>query len=67
MILDRTHAFGDGLNLTGITDNLISARSESYLYTAANGLQKGVGIWGTLTAPRSPSERARQTHQAPWD
>ena len=40
VILDRAHAFGDGLNLTGITDNLISARSESYLYTATNRLQE---------------------------
>lgn len=49
VILDRSHAFSDGLNLTGITDNLTSARSESYLYTATNRLQESGGIWGALT------------------
>jgi len=48
-ILNRSYAFGDGINLTGITDSLISARSESYTYTAANRLGQGTGIWGQLT------------------
>jgi RHS repeat-associated protein len=48
-VLDRAHAFGDSINLTGIADNLTPARSESYAYTAANRLQQGDGIWGTLT------------------
>jgi RHS repeat-associated protein len=49
VVLDRSYAFGDAINLTGITDNLTSARSESYVYTNANRLQEGDGIWGTLT------------------
>jgi YD repeat-containing protein len=48
VVLGRSYAFGDNLNLTGITDNLIPARSESYSYTNANRLAQGVGIWGTL-------------------
>ena len=48
VVLDRSHAFGDGINLTGITDNLTSARNEAYVYTAANRLQEGDGVWGTL-------------------
>jgi RHS repeat-associated protein len=47
-ILDRLHAYGDGINLTGIVDNLTSSRSESYAYTAANRLQGAGGPWGTL-------------------
>jgi RHS repeat-associated protein len=49
VVLDRFHAFGDSLNLTGITDNITSARTESYAYTATNRLAQGTGIWGTLT------------------
>jgi RHS repeat-associated protein len=48
VVLDRSHAFGDSINLTGITDNITSARNESYIYTASNRLQEGVGSWGTL-------------------
>jgi YD repeat-containing protein len=48
-IVNRTHAFGDNVNLTGITDSLNSSRSESYVYTTNNKLQEGDGIWGTLT------------------
>ncbi len=49
VVVDRSHAFGDGINLTAVTDNIASARSESYTYTAANRLSEGDGIWGTLT------------------
>jgi hypothetical protein len=38
------HAFGDQINLTGITDNITSTRNESYIYTATNRLQEGDGI-----------------------
>ena len=49
VVLNRSYAFGDAINITGITDSLNSARSESYVYTASNRLQEGDGIWGTLT------------------
>lgn len=49
VVLDRSYAFGDGINLTGITDNLTPVRGETYVYTNSNRLQEGDGIWGTLT------------------
>jgi RHS repeat-associated protein len=49
VVLDRSYAFGDAINLTGISDNLTPARDETYTYTNANRLQQGDGIWGTLT------------------
>jgi RHS repeat-associated protein len=48
-IIDRTHAFGDGINLTGITENAVSGRNEGYAYSNANRLQSGTGPWDTLT------------------
>jgi RHS repeat-associated protein len=49
LVIDRSHARGDGLNLTGIADNIDSSRSQIYSYTAANRLAQADGIWGTLT------------------
>jgi RHS repeat-associated protein len=49
VVVNRSHAFGDQINLTGITDQITSTRNESYIYTATNRLQEGDGIWGTLT------------------
>lgn len=48
-IIDRSHAFSDGINLTGITENAVSGRSEGYAYTNANRLQNATGPWDTLT------------------
>ncbi len=46
---DRGHSFGDDINLTGITDNVTPARSETYAYTPpANRLQTAGGIWGSV-------------------
>jgi YD repeat-containing protein len=47
-VLDRSYAFGDDINLTGITDNLTSARTETLGYTATNRLNSAAGIWGSL-------------------
>jgi len=55
VVLDRSYSFGDGINLTGITDNLASARSETYSYTNTNRLQEGDGIWGALTWAYDPT------------
>ena len=49
MVVNRSHSFGDGINLTQITDNITSTRNETYTYTASNRLQEGDGIWGALT------------------
>jgi RHS repeat-associated protein len=48
-VRDRSFAFGDQINLTGITETAVSGRNESYVYTANNRLQEGDGAWGTLT------------------
>jgi RHS repeat-associated protein len=47
-IIDRTHAFSDGINLTGFTESAVSGRNEGYAYTAANRLQNATGPWDTL-------------------
>jgi RHS repeat-associated protein len=47
-ILDRLKAYSDGVNLTGINDNLDQSRTESFAYTPANRLQSADGLWGTL-------------------
>jgi RHS repeat-associated protein len=47
--LRRIHAYGDGLNLTGITETAVAGRNESYTYTPTNRLQNATGIWGSLT------------------
>ena len=49
VVIDRSHSFGDGINLTQITDNITSTRNETYTYTSSNRLQEGDGTWGTLT------------------
>jgi YD repeat-containing protein len=49
VVVDRAYTFGDGINITGIADNVNPARSEAYVYTASNRLQQGGGIWGTLS------------------
>jgi RHS repeat-associated protein len=48
VVVSRTYTVGDGINITGIADNVNSARSEAYVYTASNRLQQSQGIWGTL-------------------
>jgi YD repeat-containing protein len=48
-IIDRTHAFGDGINLTGITESAVSGRNEGYAYSNANRLQNATGPWDMLT------------------
>jgi hypothetical protein len=47
--LRRTHAYGDGLNLTGITEDAVPGRDESYAYTRTNRLQTANGIRGSLS------------------
>ena len=41
------YAYGDGLNLTGITDGLTPANSNVLSYTPANRLASATGPWGT--------------------
>jgi RHS repeat-associated protein len=41
------YAYGDGINLTGITDQVTAANTISLAYTAANRLQTASGTWGS--------------------
>jgi RHS repeat-associated protein len=49
IVLSRSLSRTDNVNLTGITDNADSTRSESYAYTPANRLQTAGGLYGSLT------------------
>jgi YD repeat-containing protein len=40
------YAYTDGMNLTGVNDNLVAANNNALWYTAANRLQNANGPWG---------------------
>ena len=46
-LIDRTHAHGDLLNLTAITDAVTPANSQTFSYSAANRLSTASGVYGT--------------------
>ena len=48
-LISRTHAHGDGWNLTAIGDNLDPAESQSLAYDAAGRLAAAAGSYGSLT------------------
>jgi len=48
-IIQRVHARADDLNLTGITDNVATANSQTFAYTDTNRLETAGGPWGDLT------------------
>ncbi len=41
------YAYGDGMNLTGITDLVTAANSNTLAYSPANRLSLAIGPWGT--------------------
>ncbi len=43
------YAYGDGINLTGVTDQVTAANTISLAYTAANRLSTASGNWGSST------------------
>jgi RHS repeat-associated protein len=43
------YAYTDGMNLTGVNDNLVAANDNTLWYTAANRLQNANGPWGNTT------------------
>ena len=47
MVQDRAYAYGDGLNLTGITDQATAANSNVLSYSPANRLASATGAWGS--------------------
>jgi YD repeat-containing protein len=46
-VLSKSYAYGDGLNLTGITDNVTPANSNVLGYSATNRLTSASGAWGS--------------------
>jgi YD repeat-containing protein len=58
-LLSRTLAYGDGINLTAVTDNLNAANNETYSYTPTNRLGETDGPWGSLDFATDPVGTAR--------
>jgi RHS repeat-associated protein len=48
-LLDRSLARADALNITGITDNVTAANSQTFGYTAANRLAAATGSYGAYS------------------
>jgi YD repeat-containing protein len=48
-IIHRTHARGNDLNLTGVTDAVAPANTQTYGYSSANRLATANGAWGAKT------------------
>jgi RHS repeat-associated protein len=46
VVSGMTYAYGDGLNLTGITDTVTAANSNTLSYSATNRLASASGAWG---------------------
>jgi RHS repeat-associated protein len=49
-LLSYTHSFNKGMDLTSLTDNLVSANSRSFGYDALSRLTNAAGPWGAGTA-----------------
>jgi YD repeat-containing protein len=49
VIAGTTYAYGDQLNLTGITDQVTAANSNSLSYSATNRLATASGAWGNAS------------------
>lgn len=47
VVQGKTFAYGDGLNLTGITDTVLAANSNTLIYSPANRLASASGAWGS--------------------
>lgn len=48
-LIQRSYSYGDGLNLTGVSDDLAPANDETYGYSANNMLTAADGPWGADT------------------
>jgi hypothetical protein len=48
VVVNRSYASGDSVIITGITDNLNSARSETYTCTASNDPNGDAPPWSSL-------------------
>lgn len=49
-----TYAYGDGMNLTAVNDNVMAANSVALAYDAAQRLVYAHGPWGNLTYAYTP-------------
>ena len=64
-LIDRTHAHADLLNLTGITDAVTPANTQTFGYSAANRLSTASGVYGGAarrTLCRPAHQRPRRDH-----
>ena len=60
-LADLSYAYGDGMNLTAVNDNLSAASSVSLAYDAAQRLASARGPWGSLAYTYTPNgDRARE-------
>jgi RHS repeat-associated protein len=48
------YAYADGMNLTGITDQLVAANSNTLSYSPANRLASASGAWGSAAYSYDP-------------
>jgi RHS repeat-associated protein len=49
LVQGRGYSYSDGMNLTGIVDQVTAANSNALGYSAANRLTSAAGPWGTKT------------------
>ena len=65
-LVDLGLAYGDGMNLTAVNDNLAAANSVTLAYDAAQRLASARGPWGTLAYDYTPvGDRLRETLTLP--
>jgi RHS repeat-associated protein len=54
VVQGSTYAYGDGINLTGITDTVAAANSNTLSYSPANRLASASGAWGSAAYAYDP-------------
>ena len=65
-LVDLGLAYGDGMNLTAVNDNLAAANSVTMAYDAAQRLASARGPWGSLAYDYTPvGDRLRETLTLP--
>ncbi|MCA3561466.1 MAG: RHS repeat protein, partial [Aestuariivirga sp.] len=65
-LADLSYAYGDGMNLTAVNDNLAAANSVALAYDAAQRLAYAKGPWGTLTYGYTPNgDRSKEVLTPP--
>jgi RHS repeat-associated protein len=54
LVQGQAYAYADGMNLTGITDQLVAANSNTLSYSLANRLASSSGAWGSASYSYDP-------------